>query len=110
MRKVIAIDFDGCLCEERFPEIGEPRWPVIRRALEEQRNGACLVLWTCREGELLETAVRACRGWGLEFEAVNDNPAFRKELYHNNTRKVGADEYWDDRAVRIGPGTEEPGG
>ena len=32
MRKAIAIDFDGCLCTDAYPEIGEPNWPVIRRA------------------------------------------------------------------------------
>lgn len=32
MRKAIAIDFDGCLCTNAYPEIGEPNWPVIRRA------------------------------------------------------------------------------
>ena len=24
MRKAIAIDFDGCLCTDAYPEIGEP--------------------------------------------------------------------------------------
>lgn len=46
MQKVIAIDFDGTLCENKYPEIGLPRWGVIFKALSEQENGAALILWT----------------------------------------------------------------
>lgn len=30
-RKIIAIDFDGCLCENDWPRIGAPNWNVILR-------------------------------------------------------------------------------
>ena len=42
LRKAIAIDFDGCLCTDAFPAIGEPNWPVIKRAqagAPRDRNG-----------------------------------------------------------------------
>lgn len=97
---VIAIDFDGCLCEDDYPEIGKPNEDVLEQAKRLQRDGACLILWTCRGGKELDAAVEACRNWGLEFDAVNENPQFRIDLYDgNDSRKVGADEYWDDRAV-----------
>ena len=73
MRKAIAIDFDGCLCADAFPTIGEPNWAVINRAKAEQRRGAGLILWTCREGDLLQEAVTACEGWGLIFDTVNES-------------------------------------
>lgn len=38
MQKVIAIDFDGTLCENKYPEIGLPRWGVIFKALSEQEK------------------------------------------------------------------------
>ena len=98
IRKVIAIDFDGCLCKDRFPEIGEPCWPVINRAKLERERGAALILWTCRCGEHLEQAMAACRDWGLTFDAVNENLPERVKFFGTNPRKVGADEYWDDRA------------
>lgn len=60
MIRTIAIDFDGCLCEDAWPEIGEPHWDVIRAAIREQVSGASLILWTCREGYLLSEAVAAC--------------------------------------------------
>lgn len=101
MRKVIAIDFDGTLCENAWPEIGAPKRDVINRALAEQAAGAALILWTCREGDLLDEAVFACRTWGLYFDAVNENLPERTAEYGNDCRKIGADEYWDDRAVPL---------
>lgn len=95
-RKIIAIDFDGCLCENNWPTIGKPHQDVIRRAKEEQANGAGLILWTCRVDESLQEAVDACRQWGLIFDAINDNLPERIDLYGNNCRKLSADEYWDD--------------
>ncbi len=99
MRKAIAVDFDGCLCEEAWPEIGAPHMDVINAAIVEQRNGAALILWTCRTGELLDKAVLWCKEHGLVFDAVNENLPERLEHYGSESRKVSADEYWDDRAV-----------
>lgn len=97
----IAIDFDGILCQNAYPDIGNPNWVVIKEALIEQRKGAKLILWTCREGRSLEKAVAACAGWGLTFDAVNENlPEWRK-AYGTDPRKVGANEYWDDRNAII---------
>ena len=52
--KAIAIDFDGCICTNAFPNIGAPNRSVIDKAIAEQAAGAGLILWTCREGELLQ--------------------------------------------------------
>ena len=42
MQKAIAIDFDGCLCENKYPKIGKPFFVVIEAAKEEQSKGAGL--------------------------------------------------------------------
>lgn len=98
--KVIAVDFDGCICTKDWPNIGEPNWEVINALKEEKKNGSKLILWTCRCGEALDLAVEACHNWGLIFDAVNENIAERKAVYGNsNPRKVSADEYWDDLAI-----------
>jgi hypothetical protein len=99
--RAIAIDFDGCLCENAWPQIGAPNWPVIYRALEEQKNGAELILWTCREGALLDQAVNAAAEWGLHFDAVNENLPSWIKAWGTNPRKIGASEYWDDHAVKM---------
>lgn len=100
--KAIAIDFDGCLCDNAYPAIGAPHWGVIARAKMEQEAGAGLILWTCREGQLLLEAVAACESWGLHFDAINESLPSWIAAFDNAPRKVGASEYWDDRAVPMG--------
>lgn len=102
LRKVIAIDFDGCICTNKYPNIGDPNWEVICVAIDEQERGAALILWTCREGDLLKAAIDASKDWGLHFDAVNESLPEWVEFFGNNPRKIGATEYWDDRAVKIG--------
>ena len=97
--RVIAIDFDGVLCEDKYPYIGFPNYEAIHLAERLQKyENACLVLWTCRTDEKLEQAIEACDVWGLHFDYINENPPFRIEMFGgSDPRKVGADEYWDDR-------------
>ena len=40
MQKAIAIDFDGCLCVNKYPEIGEPILHVIDEAKKQQAADA----------------------------------------------------------------------
>ena len=99
MSKIIAVDFDGTLCENAYPNIGNPNRVVINKLLEEQRNGAKIILWTCRQDELLSDAVVTCGLWGIKFDAVNENLPELISIYKNDCRKISATEYWDDRAV-----------
>ena len=48
--KIIAVDFDGTLCENRYPEIGKPNEKVINYLIKRQKEGDKLILWTCRCG------------------------------------------------------------
>lgn len=97
----IAVDFDGCLCEDAYPEIGKAHQSVIDELLRRQKEGCELILWTCREGWLLAEAVGWCKAHDLRFDAVNANSPRLVAKFGNDCRKVGADEYWDDRAVVI---------
>lgn len=99
--KVIAVDFDGTLCRNSWPDIGEPFQDVINQCIERQANGDKIVLWTCRSGALLDAAVMWCLNHGLKFDAINDNLPENIEKYGNNCRKIWADEYWDDKNVLV---------
>lgn len=56
--EIYAVDFDGTLnLAERYPELGEPNRELIKFLREKQKQGDKIILWTCREGELLEAAV-----------------------------------------------------
>lgn len=44
----IVIDFDGTICEHKFPDIGEPT-PDVREALETlKKAGYRIIIHTCR--------------------------------------------------------------
>jgi 2-hydroxy-3-keto-5-methylthiopentenyl-1-phosphate phosphatase len=107
MTKIIAVDFDGTLCENKYPEIGEPIQEVIDELHAEQMNGAKTILWTCRCDDELKAAVDWCNEHGIKFDAINEHLPEMKALFGNDTRKIFANEYWDDRAVRKGKSDNE---
>jgi len=101
-RKIIAVDFDGTLFTDNWPMVGEPIWPVIGAIKEEQAKGTAIILWTCRSGAALVRAVSACLRVGVNPDAVNENlPEVVEAWGGEDTRKIFATEYWDDRAVNV---------
>ena len=96
---IIAVDFDGCLCTDEWPGIGKPNLRALHELKKRQRNGARIILWTCRTGEMLQAALDWCRLFGLDFDAVNANVQEVIDAYGGDARKIFAHEYWDDKAV-----------
>lgn len=94
---VIAVDFDGTIVEHRYPQIGKeiPFAIDTLKLLQQERHR--LILWTVREGELLEEAVAWCRERGLEFYAVNRDYPEEKQQDKDFSRKLKADIFIDDR-------------
>ena len=92
----IAVDFDGTLCKSAWPDIGYANWPLIKFLIRWRERGNKVILWTCREHEMLSKAVVWCAAHGLFFDAVNCNLPERIEYYQNDSRKIGADYYIDD--------------
>lgn len=103
--KIIAVDFDGTLCENAWPEIGLPRLEVIGYVRKQREQGAKLILWTCREGPKLLDAIYWSALYGVYFDAVNTNLPSSIERFGGDSRKIYADEYLDDK----GKGTDEVG-
>lgn len=99
--RTIAVDFDGCLCKNNWPDIGNPNTEAINELIRRRQEGDKVILWTCREGDQLDNAIRWCKEHGLEFDAVNDNLTENKEFFKNNSRKLYANEYWDDKAKAV---------
>lgn len=96
--KIIAVDFDGTLCENEWPGIGGANLKLIVYLKQQRKQGAKIILWSCRSEEDLAKAVDWCYWAGLEFDAVNENLPEIIELFGRDTRKIFADEYIDDRA------------
>lgn len=95
--KIIAVDFDGTLCENKWPEIGEANEDMIYYLRKRQAEGDKLILWTCRVGDMLRKAINWCYNYGLIFNAVNENLPEIIDSFGSDTRKIFANEYIDDR-------------
>jgi len=107
MRGIIAVDFDGTLCEDCFPECGYPNLNLINYLIKKQNEGARIILWTCRNGKDLDVAVSFCKKHKLLFDAVNENLPEIIERYGSDSRKIFADIYIDDKAWTPGWGEEQ---
>ena len=58
-------------------------------------------MWTSRAGADLENAVEWCRLQGLVFDAVNEPLPEQIKRWGNDTRKIYADYYIDDKNMTI---------
>ena len=97
---IIAVDFDGTIVEHRYPHIGKELPFAIASLKQIQSEGHALILWTAREGRLLQEAIDFCESRGLEFFAVNSNdPGEEVDEAGIRARKLHADLFIDDRAV-----------
>ena len=96
----IAVDFDGTIVTHKYPEIGEEipfAIDTLKMLIQDRHK---LILWSVREGELLEEAVQYCRERGVEFYAVNrDYPEETMENNEHFSRKLKVDLFIDDRNV-----------
>ena len=93
---IIAIDFDGTIVEHKYPEIGRPIPFAIETLLQMQRENHKLILWTVREGTLLQEAIDYCAERGLYFYANNAN--YPEEVVPS-PRKLSVDMFIDDRNI-----------
>lgn len=95
---VIAVDFDGTIVEHKYPEIGEEipfATDTLKMLIHDKHE---LILWSVREGKLLDDAVQWCKQRGVEFYAVNkDFPEEDVDKNRHFSRKLKADMFIDDR-------------
>lgn len=96
---IVAVDFDGTLCDDEWPEIGDAHEGLIWYLRCRQARGDKIILWTCRTGERLREAVEWCSLEGLIFDAINENLPEVIEYCGGDSRKIYADEYIDDKMV-----------
>ncbi len=94
----IAVDFDGTIVKHKYPEIGEEIPFAVDTLKMLQKDHHRLILWSVREGELLDEALNWCHERGLDFYAANRD--YPEETTANNphfSRKLKADIFIDDR-------------
>ena len=102
---IIAIDFDGTIVNSDYPKILSPKIgakEVIRKLHE---NGHYIILWTCRYGNDLTSAINWMLRNKVPFDCVNDHcPKNLEEFGGNSGMKIYADFYVDDKIIGGFPG------
>ena len=90
----IAVDFDGTIVAHEYPKIGTEIPFAIETLKMLIKDHHRLILWSVREGHLLQEAVDWCKERGVEFWA-------EESLENNNhfSRKLKADYFIDDRNI-----------
>lgn len=102
----IAVDFDGTIVDNNYPDIGKPKLFAFETLKTLQRNDCQLILWTYRSGKTLEEAIDFCREKGIEFYAVNNS--YPEETYSEEiSRKINVDIFIDDKNLGGFPGWSE---
>lgn len=96
----IAVDFDGTIVTHEYPKIGT-ELPFATDTLKMLiRDHHRLILWSVREGQLLQEAIDWCKERGVEFWAVNKDYPEENESNNNHfSRKIKADYFIDDRNI-----------
>lgn len=92
---IIAVDYDGTLETPNGMNIA-----LASKLKANQRRGDTVILWTCREGKSLQQALEKLREIGFYPNTVNDNAPEAVRRLGRNSRKIYADVYIDDKAVR----------
>lgn len=96
---IIAVDFDGVIVEDKFPEVGNPDMTMISLLLDVYAVGHSVILWTCRVNDKLEAAIKTCSDVGLHLTAINNGDPDNLAKYGTDPRKIYADVYIDDKAL-----------
>lgn len=94
---VIAIDFDGTIVEEGYPNIGAMRkgaYKYIRKLVNE---GHFIIINTCRSGEYELEAKIWCMRNNIFYHYFNKNHSELIKDFGCDSRKISADIYIDDK-------------
>lgn len=97
--KIIAVDFDGTLCTNAYPEIGEPIPYSLLYVTRAKAAGHIITLHTCRQGKFLDDAIAWCKARGITFDYINENVPANIKRFGGDTRKIYADVYFDANSL-----------
>ena len=91
---VIAIDYDGTLCKDRYNNVLDEG--ILYFAKRVKNLGCVIILWTSRCGRELQEAIDVCASRGLYFDYINRYPK------RTTSPKICADLYIDNKSVPQG--------
>lgn len=94
---VIAIDFDGTIVEESYPLLGKLRKGAKKYINKLHDDGHTIIINTCRSGVHQQAAFKFLVGLDVAFDLINENHPSVVSQYNNDSRKISADLYIDDK-------------
>ena len=92
---IIAVDFDGTLQINNQANVA-----LIQKLKQHQMHGDVVILWTCREGKRLVEALQFLQKCAFKPNYVNTNCPEGIARTKSDSRKIFADVYIDDKAMR----------
>lgn len=101
---IIAVDFDGTLCQSKYPELGAPMTGAVESMQRLAGEGHYLIIHSCRTGERLKDAINWLLEHRIPFHRVNDHCPANLALYGDGGQKIYADVYIDDKNLGGFPG------
>lgn len=96
---ILAIDFDNTIVKEEYPSIGpllENAKQVINQLYD---DGHYIIIWTCRSEDAELNAEMFLLDNGINFHKINAHNPHNIHRYGNDTRKISAHMYIDDRNI-----------
>lgn len=101
---IIAVDFDGTISRGKFPAIDgeQPYAGQVLRKLHE--DGHYIIIWTCRCGDQLLSAINWMLERKIPFDRINDQNPDNIRQYGEGGKKVYAHCYIDDKNIGGFPG------
>ena len=97
---IVAIDFDGTIVEDQFPEVGKMIPGSKENINRLYFEGYTIIIWTCRTHIRMLEAVEWLAKNGIKYHYINTNCKKNVEKYDgSDPRKISADIYIDDRGL-----------
>ena len=97
-KAIIAVDFDSTIAKvDHFPHITGLNYLAKETLTKWFKDNYYLIIYTCRDGEHLQQAKQFLDESGIPYNAINEQHPLLKEFFQNDTRKIAADIYIDDK-------------
>ena len=105
--KIVAIDFDGTVSEDiGYPKIGAPKPGALECMKKLHESGTYIIIWTCRSGKEVKRVKKYLEEHQFPFDLINENHPIHVAQYKEDSKKIFANVYCDDRNVGGFPGWE----
>lgn len=96
---IIAVDFDGTIVENAYPEIGAPIEDAAEALHFFKEEGHTIIINSCRAGIYADNMKQWLIDNDIPFDFINENDPKRTAQYGGDTRKISADVYIDDKNI-----------